>query len=456
MVSNPSDYLTIPAPDDLVVTLVTSATAEPAGFRVSWSNHSATADVATIECASVDGFVVRIGTTDVAGPFDDRDWPQWPGTRYRVREARTNVPATGGSTDWVAAPGFTLSSALVLDASAVPAPGGDGYALDSGGRIHVLRKIPFEGAVPSILRASADGWDTHALDGEIGVWVPPGLALDPDDHPHVAYVLAHPYDALTYTVRHVWYDGAAWQSEDLELNAAQTALAFAPASGGDAHLIVAQGAPGSTRLFHAERQEGAWSQTELPVPGFYVSRASLHAGADGALVLGVPDWNGFAFAVGTRPSGGTWALEQVTTDVTPFSASWFAGGDGGRAAMMFQRWVDGYVAFWAVRRDDQGGYSSPSLVASGPADGPYFTGALAFAADGSRTAFAVDLPDDGASRHEELFVRGATGGWHRMRIGPASPIRPDLRFTPAGKLRFLGEMPRSGPETGALPLLSER
>lgn len=455
--SNPTSYLAVLAPTEPAVSLLTPDLAtEPVGFHVTWTNRSATADLATIERQTVlDMYSFTIGTAGVAGPYDDLQWPQWPGARYRIWAFRTNTTAQSGVSDWIAAPGFTLSGALVLDASTVVVPAGEGFAQDGAGRIHVLRPRTFGGSVPSILRSIDGGWETHALEGEIGVIVAPGITLDPDGHPHVAYSLVHPFQAETYTVRHAWYDGAAWQSADLELQVNETATAFGAGPSGAAHLIYTRPSSGTTTLVYAEWRGGACTQSVLPAVGFYSAPTALQVEADGTLVLAVPALDGLGFAVAVRPPGGTWAIEHVP-DVAPFSGrSWFAAGDGGRAAIVFQRIAADQVQFWSVRRDGSASYSPAALVATGPFVGREHRAELALTPEGARSIFVVDLADDAGAQHTEIFVRGATGGWHRMRIGPLG-VHPRPSFAPDGKVRILGAIARVGSASQALPLLTER
>jgi hypothetical protein len=206
---------------------------------------------------------------------------------------------------------------------------------------------------------------------------------------------------------------------------------------------------------HAERRDGAWTHTVLPAGSFYSEPKTLRVGADGTLVLGIPAGNGSAFAVAVRPQGGTWTLEEAP-EVTMFSDIWFAAGDGGRATIMFERSVWGQLQYWSVRRDAAGGYSPAALVATGP-EVVLRRAAMALAPDGARSMFVVALADDAGVQHEELFVRGATGGWRRMRIGPWEWfVQPKPSFAANGKAFILGEIARAGSSSQPLPVFAER
>lgn len=453
-VSSPTWPLSVLAPLGPSVALVGQG-AEPAGFRVSWTNLSASADTMRVERLTP-WFPVpeEVGTVGIAGPYDDLTWPQWPGASYRIQALRTGSAASVAS-PWIAAPGFRRSGALNLDGSTMEVPSGEGFAQDAAGQVHVLRTQAFDGAVPSVLRPTGAGWDMRALEGEIGFFVSPGLTLDPEGHPHVAYVVAHPFDSATYTVRHFWYDGAAWQTADLTLQASETATAFAAGPGGAAHLVYTRPSPSTTTLVHAAWQEGGWVQTVLPAVGFYSEPKALHAAADGSLLLGVPALNGTGYAVAVRPPGGAWSIEQVP-GLAPFggtSAAWFAAGEGGVAAVVVQRTTQ-LDLYWEAHRDASGAWTAPALLASGPFIGMVNQASLATAGDGSRTIFVVRLADDAGASHHELLVRGATGGWRRMRLGPPG-VQPSPTFSPDGKARILGLVARPGAAPLTLPLLAE-
>lgn len=454
--SNASIPLDVLAPGDVAVSLIVpDGGGDPTGFRVSWTSLSATADRVTV---ANDGW--DLGTVAAsAGAFDDLVWPQWPGGKYRVRAWRDGYSAGAGVSPWVAAPGFTLTGAISLASGTVAVPAGGRYARDPDGGVHVFENRWSSGIV--MYRPTAGGWDEHATTGD--AWpIDPVLDVDPDGHPHAMFVLVRPCCVETpAVVRHVWHDGTSWQEEDLTLEPSASDFAFAAGPGGAVDLVYCRVSNGTVETVDAAKSGGAWSSSVLPTPAVLQSHSRLDAGPDGTVFLLVGDGSGGDPLLLVRPPGGSWTVETVSgagaiaPDAYYDPGAWIAAGSDGNAALFFERfdWQADRQEFWYVRRDGTG-TKPPALIASGPNDHLAARAAsAAVAPDGSRTLFLVDLTDASSARHSELFVRGASGGFRRMRIGPWG--RPQLSLDAAGKAAVLVTGSGSTGTTIELPTLVE-
>lgn len=447
--SNPSTALSLLAPAGVSVTLL------PAGFRVSWTNRSASADEVVVgRRMSWEPYSTSVGSTAPSGPFDDLEWPQWPGGRYQLHAYRNGF-SQSLQTAPAPAPRFALQGPVTLDGSNVVVPTGKTYLQDGAGAVHVLRSALF-GAPPAVLRPEGGGWDTHLLVDPVGGLLDAFFALDPEGRPHVSWTPPVDFGAVTAAVRHEWWDGSAWQLSELEVPTRLSAVLFAAGPAGAAHLALVRQSAGPAELLHEEWRDGAWTETALPIPGFVFQATALLAAADGTLLLGLREFSGSRSAVALRPPGGSWTLEEVPgADGLGFDGPWFALGDGGVATVVFERMAGLELRLSSVRRDGAGVWSAPAPVATGPFIGMMLRGALAMKADGSRSLFTFELPDADGMRHHELFVGDASGAWSRMRLGPAT-VTPLPTFASDGRARILGAAGAMDGGPIELPLFVER
>jgi len=168
------------------------------------------------------------------------------------------------------------------------------------------------------------------------VWATSGfLRMDTGGRPHAVYGRREAGGAEgTYILGHAWFDGAAWQKEDLARGGkvpltGYTGYSFALDGGGQVQALMDTGTVqeptgGTTQtLKYVHRSGGAWATEALFDPGagnlrFTHALLSLDAAGSPHVLLAL---EGNKLSVLDRNAEGSWTGSTVSTAVNPYTGS---------------------------------------------------------------------------------------------------------------------------------------
>lgn len=420
---------------DLVPPSGLTAVQEDAGIRLAWTNGSTAATQEVYrQDPGASGWGMGLATTL---PIGATSWlesaaSQWPGVRYQVR-AVTTLGGPSAFTN-VAVLGSTIvDGPVTMVGTPTRVQCGDSYngvARTDEGRLHLFGQ-GFGSC--TLCRDLGGSWEAHVLTG--GVYpAMPAILADENGNPHAVYYAGYPR-WLTTPLVHEWYDGAAWQSEQVLL-APDEGAKFGLGPGNTVHVLVGRllDESGTTVLNHYARTTTGYVErpivaTTLPKGGVGYSRwgAGMAVGADGTAwivesYLPQPYTGEWTYVLHRRTPDGTWSEELV-----PFAGETEAtvlGGSGAVAGLVYDSAAMGSSINFRLRTTTGWGAEEvlPVAIEGGT------LGKMALSSDGRAAALFSAYPTGTA-----LALRTAEG-WQTMTLGAPSAWAAWPHFDADGRI----------------------
>ena len=240
-------------------------------------------------------------------------------------------------------------------------------------------------------------------------WATPCLMIDGSGRPHSVFSAAG-------TVYHAWFDGSAWEMEEIAARPFGVGYLRAGLDSRDAlHVVWLQaGLSPDTGFEYLHRADAGWVTESLPDIAFPQDATPLHLAVDRAdtvHVLWAPRLDHLR-----RSGAGIWTLEQIPVALANgerIADSVFLPNLSTGPVVLFSR-VPSTLDRHSIELStwDAGRWSVPELVTSFQGDGSWLIATAS--ADGTRLAASI------AQGPRTVFLRG-DAGWTSLDLGAMSP-----------------------------------
>ena len=392
------------------------ATPIAGGFHLSWQNHSqATTQILITRSPNGTPFAsLAPGTTS----FDDLTIP---GLGYYTYQVTASNPLEQASSPFVTAMTPAPPGSLALTSTALTAPAGDAASRPNGA-------WAFDSWQPFSILSNYASWPANTPAGFVAA---SPIQVDAFDHPHVVYLATDPSDATQRDLTHLWFDGAAWQSEVMgKSQVVQTyvipGFTFTLGPDGSPQCLLdttssAYPNGGSTStLTYIHKSGGVWTTDSLATlsPSIpYIGSYRIRTDASGVpyLLMG----NGNSVLEYTQDVPGHWVSSTIPTGNVESGSFNFLDAcyqDASNETVFFERDqpADPFPILPMVIQKVNGAWLPPVALGSPDAygSGNYDGAALSF--DRTRLAAFRSTPAGLRVYHQD------TGGvWHETLAAPA-------------------------------------
>ena len=371
------------------------AIAAEGGTQLTWENHSTAATQVVVRRAPAnsnypsykDVAILSASTTSYLDPK-----PALGFYKYAVVAKSGTSESTSNATD------FTTPNppdALTLTSAAKSFPDALYMALLPSGTWALATTSPF-GVI-----SNNDPWTPYFPNNSYRS-VDNVLQVDALGHPHLVYLMLNPQNSQEAILRHAWFDGSLWQTEDM----GKTQLLYYSYGVGYSYTLDGSGQPhalleqspygGSTsNLAYIHKVASIWTQETLSGINPVVSYSSYRLRLDGSnaphVLLG--SWNTLYEC--TKDPQGSWVAAALPTGTVQLTSNGINDGiwtDAENATLVFSNQSYdssyGYVTNMMCLRKAAGVWQSP--VTMGSTDSGASSAQMEASSDRSRIAVLVN------------------------------------------------------------------
>ena len=375
---------------------------------LSWQNQSAAAsEIVVVRSASLSpGF----GGTDVAHlpptatSFSDVGVATGL-YRYEVQTRATGVPESSTSV-----PVATLPPSGDWDVSVLAFPAGDLVGVDGAGIDDTGRVLAWSYS-QGLMGSDSPAWLPHQLAHADGLpVVVPIFELDASFHPHIVWMRSTVQNTTEAAAMHEWYDGNAWQTEELARWQLDSWWAHALDPSGRPVVVTAK--TSGVRVLR-------WNGSSYAVEDTGASLAS-NIGVSALRIVVSPEGVVHALVQGTDGQAvhawrdTSWKQEAISVATSTDALQEIAASTGDRLTVTFFDWT---VPRVALREKSGGAWSAPVTI---PASNLFVdrqslrletsgTGAHPTLAMPTPSGLQIARPGDGWTPHTLTGAAGAMG-----------------------------------------------
>lgn len=411
----------------------------PGGMQLTWENRSLAATQIVIRRApsissSSEVAILSPGTTSYVDPVTALGYYTYTVVAKTSSQEASSTPAAASTPN---PPG-----ALSLNPTPLAFPGLADAALTPAGTWACATSQPFG------LLSNSDPWPAY-FPGIAARSSSPIVQVDRQGLPHLIYASATPGVSGSYTLIHAWFNGTAWNAENIltgqiPWTSANPGWTFRLDAAGVPHLLVDRAtteAPygGTTSsLLYVHKAGSTWMQESLSsVSPALNNVGTFHLALDASdqprILLG----NGNSVVDCTRTAPNNWTATTLPTGAV--SAGWYdyldaLWADASNGWIFYESSLAGSsvsYGLWVLQMKD-GAWQAPRLLGARDQDGSQTSAAAAISPNLSRVAIAYRTTAGVKAYHQ------ASDGWHETLVAPPiSGVIRQLGFDSQQKLHIL-------------------
>lgn len=324
------------------------------GINLTWTNHSLAATQVVLERFAGQSTSTPLDITLAPGATSYLDSASSLGYyTYQIHAENGGNLSPLLSSDSVFTATLNPPDALLFTDSQLTLPSATDGAIEPNGAWALLSSQYSPPNWDIQILSNNDPWAQHQLPSN-SKNLNYSLKVDMQDHPHTVYILQDPSDPNYVFLTHLWFDGSAWQSEQIfhyQLPSFQVLLDWVLDASGNPQMIVAQTVAGSSyistdNLVYVHKSGGNWvaeGMTGLN-PAIYLSSYCISLDNLGTPHILVSDTSS-NYSVCSPNAQGNWAAETIaplhpssssSTQDSVIRAAW---RDSGNAVIFVQRYT---------------------------------------------------------------------------------------------------------------------